>query len=110
MQFIGDREGVPAPQLKDVRVKDPEKLLDTIIAQIKLLYRNNLVHADLSEFNILYHRNRPYFIDFGQAVVTKHPNSDMFLRRDVQNVLNYFARKYGVRRDHADTVRYVTAK
>ncbi|MGA2800635.1 MAG: serine protein kinase RIO [Candidatus Micrarchaeaceae archaeon] len=110
MQFIGDKEGVPAPQLKNVRVPDPEKFLETIIDQIRSLYRNNLVHADLSEFNILCYRNRPYFIDFGQAVVTRHPNSAVFLERDVKTVLRYFEKHYGVKRDYESTIRFVTAK
>ena len=110
MQFIGDKEGVPAPQLRDVILNDPEKFLDTIIVQIRSLYKSNLVHADLSEFNILCHRNKPYFIDFGQAVVTKHPNSEMFLKRDVKNILYYFEKKYGIKKDHESTMKFVTAK
>ncbi len=110
MQFIGDSEGVPAPQLRHIVLKDPEKFLDTIMVQIKSLYDNNLVHADLSEFNILCHRNKPYFIDFGQAVVTKHPNSDMFLKRDVKNILRYFEKKYDIKRDYESSVKFVMAK
>ena len=110
MQFIGDREGVPAPQLRNVTLKDPKKFLDVIIGQIKSLYANNLVHADLSEFNILCHRNKPYFIDFGQAVVTKHPNSEMFLKRDVKNILYYFEKRYGIKKDNEEVMKFVTAR
>jgi len=59
MEFIG-KEGVAAPKLKDVPLEvleldfDLEELFWRIISEIKTLYnRGRLVHADLSEFNIL---------------------------------------------------------
>ncbi len=108
MQFIGDAEGVPAPQLRFVDLKEPEKVLDIIIQQMRVLYKSKLVHADLSEFNILYSKGRPYFIDFGQAVVLNHPNSQIFLKRDVDNVLRYFSKHYSIRRDLRKTFDQIT--
>jgi len=109
MEFIGNENGVPAPQLKDAKLKNPEKFFDIVIEQMKKLYKKELVHADLSEFNILVHRERPYFIDMGQAVVLKHPNADMFLERDVRNVLNYFLKHYSLEKDPAKTLEYITS-
>jgi RIO kinase 1 len=103
MQFLGNSEGVPAPQLRFVKLEEPEKMLDTIIEQMRALYKSKLVHADLSEYNILYHNRRPYFIDLGQAVVTKHPNARIFMERDVENILSYFSKRYGVKRDYEKT-------
>ena len=57
-----------------------------------------LVHGDLSEYNILYYRKRPYIIDWAQAVVTDHPMSREWLDRDVNNIVRYFNR-IGVKRD-----------
>jgi RIO kinase 1 len=108
MQFLGSKEGVPAPQLRFVKLEEPEKMLDLIIDQIRALFKSRLVHADLSEFNILYHRGKPYFIDFGQAVVIKHPNARMFMERDIRNILSYFSKRYGIKRDYDETFAKIT--
>jgi RIO kinase 1 len=108
MEFIGDENGVPAPQLKDVRVENPEQFLDAIIEQVRKLYKRQMVHGDLSEFNILVHNGEPYLIDMGQMVVLKHPNADMFLERDILNILSYFSKHYGIERDQKRTLDYVT--
>jgi RIO kinase 1 len=109
MEFIGDDEGVPAPQLRDVLLENPEEVLDVVLGQVRKLYLRELVHADLSEYNILMKEGKPYFIDFGQAVVLRHPNSMAFLHRDVGNVLRYFAKRYGIDRNLEETLAAVTA-
>ena len=40
---------------------------------------------------MLVFKGEPVVIDVGQAVVGKHPNAPDFLKRDVENVLRYFA-------------------
>ena len=58
---------------------------------IKKLYQNaKLVHGDLSEFNILYHNQKPYYIDISQAVSIEHPKSEKYLVRDIKNIFKYF--------------------
>jgi RIO kinase 1 len=52
-----------------------------------------LVHADLSEYNILYHDKRLHIIDVSQSVEHDHPRSLEFLRMDVKNVTAVFERK-----------------
>ena len=37
-----------------------------------------LVHADFSDYNILWHENEPMVIDVGQAVSDKHPHAKEF--------------------------------
>ncbi len=108
MEFIGNEEGVPAPQLKHVRLEKPEMFLDVVMEQTRKLYKRELVHADLSEYNILVKEEKPYFIDMGQAVVLKHPNAEIFLERDVRNVLSYFSKHYKIERDLRKTLEYIT--
>jgi RIO kinase 1 len=110
MEFIGSEEGVPAPQLKDILLEDPESMLDVILEQVHRLYLKELVHADLSQYNMLVKDGVPYLIDFGQAVVLRHPNAMRFLRRDVENVLNYFSKRYGITKDFEEAMRFVTNK
>lgn len=108
MEFIGDENGLRAPQLKHATLENPEKTLNIILKQIRLLYKSSLVHADLSEYNILIHNGKPYFIDFGQAVVIKHPNATEFLERDVYNILQYFSKKYHIERDYDKEMKEIT--
>ncbi len=86
----------PAPQLKDQYPKNPQKFLELTLKQIKLLYKAGLIHGDLSPFNILNYNERPYFIDFSQATVTKTPNSEELLVRDLQNMVQFF-KKLGIK-------------
>jgi RIO kinase 1 len=92
MEFIGEN-GVPASLLKDVGLEEPQWWYDTILKNVKKLYEGGLVHADLSEFNILVYKNRPVFIDMAQSVLIEHPKALHFLKKDVININNYFKKK-----------------
>jgi RIO kinase 1 len=96
MEYIGF-ESIPAPKLKEIKnPKDPIKLLNEILYFVKSLYQKaNLVHGDLSEFNILYHNQKPIVIDISQGVTIHHPKAEVFLVRDITNIFNYFE-KIGV--------------
>ncbi len=98
MEYIGTKNK-PAPQLKDVVLKDPAKVLNELITFIKKMYTQaGLIHADLSAYNILYHKNKPYLIDVGQSVLLEHPNASDYLKRDIDNLLTYFS-KYNIKKD-----------
>ncbi len=90
MQFLGEGER-PYPQLRLARLENPEEAYHTILGYVKALFqRARLVHADLSEYNILY-GDRIYLIDMGQAVTLDHPRAMQFLARDVANINRYFS-------------------
>ena len=55
----------------------------------------NLIHADLSEYNMLWHEGRVWFIDVSQSVEPFHPKALEFLYRDCTNVVEFF-NKQGV--------------
>lgn len=95
-EFIGDEQA--APQLKDAIPKNPQKFFDQVIKDMKTLYKGGLIHGDLSAFNILNYKEKPYFIDFSQSTVTKTPNSEELLFRDLTNIVNFF-KKLGIRAD-----------
>ncbi len=104
MEFIGDEYGSPAKRLKDVTLEDPEKVLSKIIKYVKKLKDVNLVHADLSEYNILMKGDEPYLIDMGQAVLLGHPKYREFLERDMINLLYHFRKRYGIDMDHEKVI------
>ncbi|MFX0096474.1 MAG: serine protein kinase RIO [Candidatus Hodarchaeota archaeon] len=89
MEFIGD-DGIPAPRLKDMAPEDPNDALNVILKYIRNLYQTaKLIHADLSEYNILVW-NEPVIIDISQGVLIQHPLAQEFLLRDIKNILRYF--------------------
>jgi len=95
MEFIG-RNGVSAPLLREVELKNPEKMYRNILLHIRRLYRGaRLIHGDLSEYNIMVWRGRPVFFDFSQAIPIEHPMADQFLLRDLEKINRYFL-KLGV--------------
>lgn len=100
MSFIGDSKGKAAPRLKDVEFVDENPAarwravyIDILAYMRIMLQKCKLVHADLSEYNILYHRNQPYIIDVSQSVEGDHPRSLDFLRMDIKNVSDFFRRQ-----------------
>lgn len=87
---------------------DPEGFLSDILLNVRKTFRAGVVHADLSEYNIVVQKSgEVLLIDWPQAVTIDHPNADRLLDRDVMNVLNYFDRKFGVTRILEETVDYV---
>ncbi|KAG9126639.1 protein kinase rio1 [Ceratobasidium sp. 392] len=93
MGFLGDKNGWAAPRLKDASV-DPAALpslyVELVIIMRRLYHVCKLVHADLSEYNILYHNAHLYIIDVSQSVEHDHPSAFDFLRNDIRNVEAFF--------------------
>ncbi len=99
MTFIGDEEGWPAPRLKDAIFGEEESLVlyYECIRLLRRLYQEcRLVHADFSEYNLLYHNGHIVVIDVSQAVEVEHPHALEFLRLDCMNILKFF-RARGIR-------------
>lgn len=95
MEFIGDEAGNAAPLIKDVLLEDPEEVATAILDDYHLLLTQaRLVHADCSEYNILWDGKEPIMIDVGQAVLLEHPMAGEFFARDVANLERWF-RKIG---------------
>jgi RIO kinase 1 len=100
MEFIG-RDNELASMLKDAKPKNPKDFFDKTIKSIKALYDVGLVHADLSEFNILNFEEEPVFIDLSQATTTGHPQAQEFMERDIHNIVKFF-KKLGVKADEKE--------
>ncbi|KAK2555338.1 Serine/threonine-protein kinase RIO1 [Acropora cervicornis] len=97
MEFIGI-DGWPAPLLKDVTLSESkarELYLQCIQIVRNIYWKCRLVHADLSEFNLLYEGDKLYVIDVSQSVEHDHPHALEFLRKDCTNVTEFF-KKNGV--------------
>jgi RIO kinase 1 len=109
MEYIGYSDR-PAPLLKDVTLDNPKELLHTLINYISKMYKKaELVHSDISAYNILMYKNKPYIIDLGQGVLLEHPNAQEFLKRDIHNVVSYF-KKYNIQADENEIYNTITMK
>ncbi|KAF5838403.1 RIO1 family-domain-containing protein [Dunaliella salina] len=95
MEFIGE-DGVAAPRLRDADLP-PARLRQAyteMVVAIRTLYQTcRLVHADLSEYNILYHKGQLWIIDVSQSVDLDHPKALDFLREDCKHINHYFRTK-----------------
>lgn len=95
MEFVG-RNGIPAPLLRETPLDHPARAYDKIAKAIRRLYRKaELVHGDLSEYNIMMTDLDPVIFDFAQAVPPEHPMARAFLERDLRRLNAYFS-KIGV--------------
>ncbi len=92
---------------------DPEAMLYRIVETIRIAYQQvGIVHGDLSEYNILVTvteegEEKPYIIDWPQYVEKLHPSAEQLLRRDVEYVVRFFKKRYGVDADAERILRYV---
>ena len=88
---------------------DAKAVLTEILENVKKTYQDaNMIHGDLSPFNIILKPNgHILIIDWPQNVSTKHPNAEELLKRDLNNILTFFQRKYEMKNRLEDTLSYV---
>lgn len=106
MEFIGNQD--PAPKLKDLVPKNKKVFFDKLITNLKNLYKADLVHSDLSAFNILNHNENPVIIDWSQATSLKNPNAQDYIKRDVRNIVNFFI-KHGLNIKEEKILKQITS-
>lgn len=95
MSFIGDNN-IAAPKLKTANLSAAELIMayeEIVDTMVRLYNEANLVHADLSEYNVLWHDGKCWIIDVAQAVEPGHPGAHEFLMRDCANISTFFTRK-----------------
>lgn len=93
------------------KLHKPLDILEDIIEFAKVLYQKyNLVHGDLTEYNILYDpvEEKITIIDFPQAVSTDHPEALNLLERDISHLIDFFKMKYHISVDVEDVIGYIT--
>lgn len=92
MEFIGEN-GYQADLLANTKIVTTNDY-NRIISAVKKLYgKTQIVHSDLSEYNIFKYKNRLILFDFGSAVHVTHPSTEIFLKRDLNNINHFFSRK-----------------
>jgi RIO kinase 1 len=95
MDFLGD-DGWCAPRLKDatLTLNEAEECYRTVSVDMRRMYHEcNLVHGDLSEYNLLWYHGRAVIIDVSQSVENAHPYATDFLKKDIANINEFFAKQ-----------------
>ncbi len=87
-----------APLLIHKAPKNPKVFYERLISELQKLFLAGLVHADISEYNILNDKEKPVLIDFSHALDLKYPYVQRLLQRDVHNLMVYF-NKLGLKLD-----------
>jgi len=96
IEFIGDEDGNPAPTVKNLPPQDPNDFYEKLVDQMdKFINKANLIHGDLSTYNILNYDEAPVIIDVSQSVVRDHIIANELLERDIKNISFEFS-KMGV--------------
>jgi RIO kinase 1 len=94
MGYVGESENA-APQLGSASLPPAElaAFRDRVLWNVEAMLGANVIHADLSAFNILAWQGRPVIIDFPQAVDPRFSGqARALLQRDLRNVERYFRR------------------
>jgi RIO kinase 1 len=95
MGYYGDADGA-APALNEVRLErdEAEPLYHAVLRSIERMLHHDLIHGDLSAYNILYWDGEIVLIDFPQVVDSqRNTQAYAILQRDVTRVCEYFARQ-----------------
>ena len=96
MSYVGDEDDA-APQLHRYRLSGPaegEELLEQCIRAVERMLFHDVVHGDLSPFNVLVWRGQISVIDLPQAVdPKKNRHAESLLARDVARICEHFARR-----------------
>ncbi|AJM93281.1 MULTISPECIES: serine protein kinase RIO [Nitrosopumilus] len=91
MEFVGE-DGAPCKSLLDSQVdEDDYKQAIQIISE--MYKKAKLVHGDFSEYNIFKTEKGLVVFDLGSAVDLRHPNTQEFLKRDINNITRFFNKR-----------------
>jgi RIO kinase 2 len=106
--LMSEVEGLMLHQCRKEDIEKPRILLREILENARKAYvQAKMINGDLSEYNILFDGEKPWIIDWPQYVNLDHPNATEILDRDVENILNYFGRKFGEKIESKKAVEFV---
>ena len=95
MELVIDATGHPAPRLIEAPPVSPEEALALYVdlrTQVTRMLAVDLVHGDLSAYNVLSAWNGPTIIDFPQTVAAARNNSaERFFKRDMDGIRTFLA-------------------
>ena len=96
MNYVSGRE------LHKIQLRNPLKVFRNIVEEIIRAYTiARIVHGDLSEYNILVDENTEeiWIIDWPQWLPADHPEAKEYFRKDLEQIIRFFYRKYRISQD-----------
>src|SRR5439155_2457513 len=80
MELVRDGDGRPAPRLIDVAIAPAAamRVYADLVAQMIAMLCCDLIHGDLSPYNVLAAADGPTIIDFPQVVSAVHSSQEEF--------------------------------
>lgn len=104
-------EPIYGNRLSDVENLDyPELVLEKIISNMTIAYRKGYINGDLNEYNILVNDDNIFILDWPQAVRVDTTNADVLLKRDVNNIIKFFSRKFEIEGDIHNIINIIKGK
>ena len=94
------------------KIGKPEKVLKEILRNIRKAYlKARVIHADISEYNIILKPDgHILIIDWPQYVMADHANAAELLGRDIKNITTFFSRRFSLKVAVKEACDYVTGK
>ena len=95
MELVKGEDGAPAPRLVDTHFTEEEatEVFHILLRETVKMLCAGIIHADLSDFNVLMSPTGPVIIDFPQAVdPARNQSARKLLVRDVKNLTSFLGR------------------
>jgi len=98
--------GIPLYKVR--RLDDADAILMKVLDAVRDVYQKaGVVNSDLSEFNILITpEHEIVLIDWPQAVRSDQRSAEELLKRDINNIVTYFRKKFRISIDVNDAIAY----
>ena len=107
MECVGGKEPAARLQESELTKNETRAVTDEILHAVGLMLELDVVHGDLSPYNVLMREGRPVIIDFPQAINARfNRNAKAYLERDIGNIIRY---RNGVCRAGTSSTREVSA-
>ena len=95
MELVKGVDGEPAPRLVDTHFSEEEatEVFHVLLREVVKMLCAGIIHADLSDFNVLMSADGPVIIDFPQAIdPARNQGARKMLVRDVKNLTSFLGR------------------
>jgi RIO kinase 2 len=92
-------------ELVNCELEEPRGLLKMILEEVERALELEIIHGDLSEFNIMVGDDDFVLIDWPQWLDASHPQARSIMERDLDNIFNYFVKKRNLDEGNASAMR-----
>jgi RIO kinase 2 len=109
-------ELIDGKEIYKLKLENAGEVLEAILEEVRRMFLAGVVHGDLSQYNVML-SDDIYIIDFPQWIEVDREQESLeaenwmtLLHRDVENVLRYFKKAYGIEKDINSVINYILAE